>query len=181
MMGPADPRIGNIVRSDNNAQMAFHIHKALGYALEEYKKVTGRGMPAYSGFGDVFGGGQGQPQQGDGWQGSPQWGGPGGSQQVGPDHGSMSPGQFGHQMGGGGGGSYQQANQMANRLQQMAMDGDGDRPSSGARRGPFGGGYSDGPGGMATSGGGGQKRQMNSQGGNRGKKNKGGWAYGMHR
>ena len=32
--GPTDPRISRIIQSDNNAQMAFHIHKALGYALD---------------------------------------------------------------------------------------------------------------------------------------------------
>jgi len=228
MTGPTDPRIFNIIRSDNNAQMAFHIHKALGYALEEYIKVTGRGMPAYSysGFGDVFGstgtspipapqgqgggGGpgpvwpappqsgsrwQGQPPQGGsgaGWQGGmvnpPSWGDPapqsgsggGGGWQGQPPQGGSGGGWQGgrpnHQMGGG---SYQQANQMANRLQQMAMDGEGERQGGGARRGPFGGSYGEG---MSSPGGGGQKRQMNNQGGSRGKKNKGGWVqYGMNR
>ena len=32
--GPTDPRIAKIVQSDQNAQMAYHIHKALGFALE---------------------------------------------------------------------------------------------------------------------------------------------------
>jgi hypothetical protein len=33
-MGPTDQRISRIIQSDQNAQMAFHIHKALGYALD---------------------------------------------------------------------------------------------------------------------------------------------------
>ena len=32
--GPNDQRISRIIQSDHNAQMAFHIHKALGYALD---------------------------------------------------------------------------------------------------------------------------------------------------
>ena len=35
--GPTDPRIAKIVQSDQNAQMAYHIHKALGFALEVEK------------------------------------------------------------------------------------------------------------------------------------------------
>ena len=35
--GPTDPRIAKIVQSDQNAQMAYHIHKALGFALEVKK------------------------------------------------------------------------------------------------------------------------------------------------
>ncbi|XP_040571823.1 uncharacterized protein [Lepeophtheirus salmonis] len=34
--GPNDQRIMDIIRNDDNAQMAFHIHKALGFALEYY-------------------------------------------------------------------------------------------------------------------------------------------------
>ena len=69
-----------------------------------------------------------------------------------------------------GGGSFQQANQMASRLQQMAMEENGGR--SGARRHEeFPANYEEG----SEYGGGGMKRQMNSQGGNRGKKNRGGW------
>ena len=34
VMGPTDSRISRIIQSDQNAQMAFHIHKALGYALD---------------------------------------------------------------------------------------------------------------------------------------------------
>ena len=81
--GPSDPRIAKIIQTDQNAQMAYHVHKALGFALEvrctvctvilnttnwsmmimfshiltyqEYKKITGRGSGgSYSGFGDVF-------------------------------------------------------------------------------------------------------------------------------
>ena len=32
--GPTDPRITKLIQSDQNAQMAYHIHKALGFALE---------------------------------------------------------------------------------------------------------------------------------------------------
>ena len=32
--GPTDPRIAKIIQTDQNAQMAYHIHKALGFALE---------------------------------------------------------------------------------------------------------------------------------------------------
>ena len=32
--GPTDPRIAKLIQSDQNAQMAYHIHKALGFALE---------------------------------------------------------------------------------------------------------------------------------------------------
>ena len=71
--------------------------------------------------------------------------------------------------GGGGGGSFQQANQMANRLQQMAMEEHGVR-GGGRRHDDFQSGYEEGP----EYVGGGMKRQMNSQGGNRGKKNRGG-------
>ena len=69
---------------------------------------------------------------------------------------------------------HQQANQMANRLQQMAMEENGSRYRGTRGRyedyeeceGDYGGSYGDR---------GGMKRQMNSQGGNRGKKNRGGW------
>ena len=69
---------------------------------------------------------------------------------------------------------HQQANQMANRLQQMAMEENGSRYRGGRGRyedyeecdGDYGGSYGDR---------GGMKRQMNSQGGNWGKKNRGGW------
>merc|ERR1719369_378128 len=59
-----------------------------------------------------------------------------------------------------GGGSFQQANQMASRLQQMAMEENGGR--SGTRRHEnFPANYEEG----SEYGGGGMKRQMNSQGG----------------
>ena len=32
--GPSDPRIAKIIQTDQNAQMAYHVHKALGFALE---------------------------------------------------------------------------------------------------------------------------------------------------
>ena len=35
--GPSDPRISKIILTDHNAQMAYHIHKALGFALEVRK------------------------------------------------------------------------------------------------------------------------------------------------
>merc|ERR1719167_1293289 len=75
VMGPTDSRISRIIQSDQNAQMAFHIHKALGYALDEYKNFTGRGTSGhYSGFGDVFragpsGGHNTGSQPGGGWVG----------------------------------------------------------------------------------------------------------------
>ena len=73
-----------------------------------------------------------------------------------------------------GGGSFQQANQMASRLQQMAMEENGGRNGNGngaRRQEDFQANYEEG----SEYGGGGMKRQMNSQGGNRGKKNRGGW------
>ncbi|QQP53025.1 Uncharacterized protein FKW44_005348, partial [Caligus rogercresseyi] len=39
--GPNDSRIMDIIRNDDNAQMAFHIHKALGFALEHYTSQNG--------------------------------------------------------------------------------------------------------------------------------------------
>lgn len=161
--------------------MAFHVHKALGYALDvsarisdvhtdrsylqEYKNYTGRGTSGhYSGFGDVFRSGPSEQHGGGGssgvWSGAPM-GGPPGSL-GGPQGGGPSPY--------GGGGSFQQANQMASRLQQMAMEENGGR---GSRSLEYQNGYpeedeySGPPGGM--------KRQMHSQGGSRGKKNRGGW------
>ena len=86
-----------------------------------------------------------------------------------------------------GGGSFQQANQMANRLQQMAMEENGGRGVGGRRSLEFqqGGGHGHSHGGGQGGGyghqeeeygaAGGMKRQMHSQGGNRGKKNRGGW------
>jgi len=147
VMGPTDSRISRIIQSDQNAQMAFHIHKALGYALDEYKNFTGRGTSGhYSGFGDVFR--SGPSEQHGGPPGA--WGGVmgGGGGQV--NMGGQQRGMGGQQggmgvptggMGSGlqqggpgfiGGGSYQQANQMANRLQQMAMEENGGR--GGGRR-----------------------------------------------
>ena len=32
--GPTDSRIAKIIQTDQNAQMAYHTHKALGFALE---------------------------------------------------------------------------------------------------------------------------------------------------
>ena len=69
---------------------------------------------------------------------------------------------------------HQQANMMASRLQQMAMEENGSRYRRGRYEDyeecegqlDYGGNYGDR---------GGMKRQMNSQGGNRGKKNRGGW------
>ena len=69
-----------------------------------------------------------------------------------------------------GGGSFQQANQMASRLQQMAMEESGGRNTT-RRHEDYQNNYEEG----SEYGGGGMKRQMNSQGGNRGKKNRGGW------
>ena len=85
-----------------------------------------------------------------------------------------------------GGGSFQQANQMANRLQQTAMEENGGRGVGGRRSLEFqqGGGHGHSHGGGQGGYGhqeeeygaaGGMKRQMHSQGGNRGKKNRGGW------
>jgi hypothetical protein len=194
-----------IIQSDQNAQMAFHIHKALGYALDvsppclvtvqvlshqEYKNFTGRGTGGhYSGFGDVFRSGPSEQHGGPpgGW-GGVLAGGQGGPM-PGPQRGMVGPqggmggqqggmgGQQGSQGGYGGGGSYQQANQMAGRLQQMAMEENGGRGASGRRGLEYqggGGGYRQ----EEEYGGGspgGMKRQMHSQGGNRGKKNRGGW------
>jgi len=181
--GPADPRIFRIIQNDENAQMAFHIHKALGYALDEYKKVTGRVMPAnYSGFGDVFGAG---PTEGGGlWMGGVPATPSGLPLNINP-----------------GIGTYQQANQMASRLQKMAMEegtrrreepvqqrryvwdeaerrrGQGVRRRDDDRREEWDEGarrneeWEVEEEGFA---GGGTKRQMNNQGGNRGKK-RGGW------
>jgi len=169
VMGPTDQRISRIIQSDQNAQMAFHIHKALGYALDEYKKYTGRGATGnYSGFGDVFRSGPSENMAGNAssWMTGP----------MGATAQSMGNGaQIAHIGPHGqpnyiGGGSFQQANQMASRLQQMAMEENGGR--NGARRHEeFQANYEEG----SEYGGGGMKRQMNSQGGNRGKKNRGGW------
>ena len=137
--------------------------------------MTGRGSTGnYSGFGDVF---RAEDNPGGGY-----WGFGGGNLGV-----------AGGGVGGGGGGvvvpggagpgpvpvpenvyyhQHQQANQMANRLQQMAMEENGSRYRRGRYEeyeeceGDYGGNYGDR---------GGMKRQMNSQGGNRGKKNRGGW------
>ena len=152
--------------------------------------MTGRGSTGnYSGFGDVF-----RADNVDN-AGGAYWGFGGGSVVGGGAVGGVG----GVGGGGGGGGGlvvpgagpvpvpenvyyhqHQQANQMASRLQQMAMEENGSRYRGGRGRyedyeeceGDYGGSYGDR---------GGMKRQMNSQGGNRGKKNKGGWAYGMHR
>ena len=139
--------------------------------------MTGRGSTGnYSGFGDVF---RAEDNPGGGY-----WG-----------FGGGNVGVAGGGVGGGGGGvggvvvpgagpgpvpgpenvyyhQHQQANQMANRLQQMAMEENGSRYRRGRYEdyeeceGDYGGNYGDR---------GGMKRQMNSQGGNRGKKNRGGW------
>ena len=37
--GPTDSRIAKIIQTDQNAQMAYHIHKALGFALEVGNKI----------------------------------------------------------------------------------------------------------------------------------------------
>ena len=112
--------------------------------------------------GNTIGGPQGGMQASQGGIGGSQ-GGMGGTQGT--------SGSFG------GGGSYQQANQMASRLQQMAMEENGGRGRRSVEYQGQGGGregnyhedeYSGTQGGM--------KRQMHSQGGNnRGKKNRGGW------
>ena len=130
--------------------------------IQEYKKLTGRGAGGnYSGFGDVFRAGSvdNSPVPGPGY-----WPGPGPVDNV-----------YYHQ--------HQQANMMANRLQQMAMEENNARYRSGngggGRRYPDydedveAGGVVDY--GNLDRGGSGMKRQMNSQGGNRGKKNRGGW------
>ena len=52
--GPTDPRIAKIIQTDQNAQMAYHIHKALGFALEvkttviEYYNFSGAKAPPCS-------------------------------------------------------------------------------------------------------------------------------------
>ena len=38
--GPKDPKLAKIILNDDNAQMAFHLHKTLGAALDRYKKIT---------------------------------------------------------------------------------------------------------------------------------------------
>ena len=137
--------------------------------MKEYKKYTGRGATGnYSGFGDVFRSG---PSENTGGTAS-NWM----SAQMGTTGQSMGNGATIAHIGTHGqpnylgGGSFQQANQMASRLQQMAMEENGGR--NGARRHEdFQTNYEEG----SEYGGGGMKRQMNSQGGNRGKKNRGGW------
>ena len=83
---------------------------------------------------------------------------------------------------------HQQANMMANRLQQMAVaeerqyhGGHLSHAGHGHRRQQYSGHHEDlghqdrHDGGEYCQDRGGMKRQMNSQGGNRGKKNRGGW------
>ena len=140
--------------------------------------MTGRGSTGnYSGFGDVF---RAEDNPGGGY-----WGFGGNVGVAGGGVGGGGGGVGGVVVPGAGPGplpgpenvyyhQHQQANQMANRLQQMAMEENGSR-YRGARgryedyeecEGDYGGSYGDR---------GGMKRQMNSQGGNRGKKNRGGW------
>lgn len=133
VLGPSDPRIYRIIQSDHNAQMAFHIHKALGFALEEYKNLTGRvNSGNYSGFGDVFRSGPTLALDGAGLWGTGAGGGPGTGPGTTLENGSL-PGTISNQAGSSiqipfnFGGGYQQANQMVNRLQQMAMEERGNR------------------------------------------------------
>ncbi len=67
--GPSDPRIRNLIKNDNQAQMAFHMQKALEMAVDAYKKNRRSpwGGSGGEGFGSYEnrGGGmmQQQPQQ----------------------------------------------------------------------------------------------------------------------
>lgn len=143
VLGPSDPRIYRIIQSDQNAQMAFHIHKALGFALQEYKNLTGRVNPGnYSGFGDVFRSSPTLSLDGCGtWGAGPGVGNiglmedPSPAAPVGPHPVDAQPGGSAiQQLPFNFAGNYHQANQMVNRLQQMAMEERGRRREEVSRR-----------------------------------------------